>query len=34
MEKISWADHVTNNVVLHRVKLERNIMYTVEKKGG
>jgi hypothetical protein len=29
MGKISWTDHVRNEVVLHRVKEERNIIHTV-----
>ena len=32
MERISWTDHVRNEEVLHRVKEERNIVHTVEKK--
>jgi hypothetical protein len=31
MEKISWVDRVNNKVVLHRVKKERNILYTIKK---
>jgi hypothetical protein len=31
MEKISWTDHVRNEV-LHRVKEERNIMHTVKRR--
>jgi len=27
MEKISWTDHVRNEVVLHRVKLESEVKY-------
>jgi hypothetical protein len=35
MDKISWTDHVRNEeVVLHRVKEERNILNTVKKKEG
>ena len=34
MDKISWADRVRNEEVLHRVKGERNIMHTVERKEG
>ena len=29
MEKVSWTDHVRNEV-LHRVKVERNILPTVK----
>jgi hypothetical protein len=32
MEKISWADHVRNEEVLHRVKEERNILHTIKKR--
>jgi hypothetical protein len=28
MEKISWMDHINNEVVLHRVKEEKNILHT------
>jgi hypothetical protein len=34
MEKISWTDHVRNEEVLHRVKEQRNILHTVEKKAN
>jgi uncharacterized protein YnzC (UPF0291/DUF896 family) len=30
MDKISWIDHVTNEVVSHRVKEERNIPHTIK----
>jgi hypothetical protein len=32
MEKISWTDHVGNEEVLHRVKLERNILHEINKR--
>jgi hypothetical protein len=28
LEKISWTDRVRNEEVLHRVKVERNILHT------
>ena len=31
MEKISWTDRVRNEVVLHGVKEERNIVHTVKE---
>jgi hypothetical protein len=31
VEKISWTDCVRNEEVLHRVKQERNILYTVKR---
>jgi hypothetical protein len=31
MEKISWADRVNNEAVLHRVKEERNILHTIRQ---
>jgi hypothetical protein len=31
MEKISWTDHVRNEV-LHRVKEERNILHTIKRR--
>jgi len=31
MEKISWADHVRNEEVLLRVKVERNILHEISK---
>ena len=34
MEKISWADRVRNEEVLHRVKEERNIIHTVKRRKG
>jgi len=33
MEKISWTDHVRNEALLHRVKEERNILYTMKSEG-
>ena len=32
MEKISWTERVRNKDVLHRVKEERNILRTIERK--
>ena len=32
MEKISWTNRVRNEEVLHRVKEERNILHTVERR--
>jgi hypothetical protein len=32
MEKIHWADHVTSEEALHRVKEERNVLYTTERR--
>jgi hypothetical protein len=32
MEKISWTDRVRNEVVLHRVKEERNILHTIKRR--
>ena len=32
MEKISWTDHVGNEVVLFRVKELRNILYEITKR--
>jgi hypothetical protein len=32
MEKISWTDRVRNEEVLHRVKEERNIVHTIERR--
>ena len=29
-EKISWADRVTNEAVLHRVKKDRKVLHTVK----
>jgi hypothetical protein len=31
-EKISWTDRVRNEEVLHRVKEERNILHTIERR--
>jgi hypothetical protein len=32
MEKISWTDRVRNEEVLHRVKVERNLVYTIKRR--
>jgi hypothetical protein len=32
MEKISWADRVRNEEIVHKVKQERNILYTVKQR--
>jgi hypothetical protein len=32
MEKISWTDRLNNEPVLHRVKKERNILYTIRRR--
>jgi hypothetical protein len=32
MEKISWTDRVRNEEVLHRVKEERNILHTIQRR--
>ena len=32
MEKISWTDRVRNGEVLHRVKVDRNILHTVNRR--
>jgi hypothetical protein len=32
METISWTDRVNNETVLHRVKEERNILYTIRRR--
>src|SRR5215470_11221874 len=32
MEKISWADRVRKEEVLHRVKEERNILHTIKRR--
>jgi hypothetical protein len=32
MEKVSWTDHVRNEEVLLRVKLERNILHEIRKR--
>jgi hypothetical protein len=32
LEKISWTDRVRNEEVLHRVKEERNIVYTIKRR--
>jgi hypothetical protein len=33
MENVSWTDRVRNEVVLYRVKEERNITHTIKKDG-
>jgi hypothetical protein len=32
MKKISWTDRVRNEEVLHRVKKERNILHTIQRR--
>jgi hypothetical protein len=32
MGKINWTDRVRNEEVLHRVKEERNIVHTIERR--
>jgi hypothetical protein len=32
MEKISWADCMRNEEVLHRVKEDRNIIHTIKRR--
>ena len=32
MEKIGWTDRVRNEEVLHRVKEERNILHTIDRR--
>ena len=32
LEEISWTDHVRNEKILHRVKEDRNILYTIKKR--
>jgi len=32
MEKISWTDHVRNEVVLLRFNEQRNILHEIKKK--
>ena len=34
VEKISWADIVKNEKVLHTVKEERNIVHVIKTKEG
>jgi hypothetical protein len=34
MEKISWTDHVRNEVVLLRVKEQRNILHEISKSNA
>jgi hypothetical protein len=31
-EKVNWADRSENEVVLHRVKEERNILHTIKQR--
>jgi hypothetical protein len=32
MDKIRWADRVRDGEVLHRVKDERNVLYTIKRR--
>jgi hypothetical protein len=32
MEKLSWSDHVRNEEVLLRVKVQRNILHGISKR--
>jgi hypothetical protein len=32
MKKISWTDRVNNEIVLHKVKEERNILHTIRRR--
>jgi hypothetical protein len=32
MEKVSWTDRVRNEEVLHRVKEERKILHTIQRR--
>jgi hypothetical protein len=32
-EKISWADRVRNEEVLHRVNEDRNIIHTIQRRN-
>jgi len=32
-EKISWTDHGRNEEVLHRIKEERNVLYTIKGRN-
>jgi len=34
MENISWTDHVRNEEVLHRVKEERNLPQTIQRRDA
>jgi len=34
MEYISWTDRVENEVVLLKVKEERNILHTIKRKAA
>jgi len=34
MKKISWANHVSNEKVLQRIKKERNILHTIKGRKG
>jgi len=33
MEKVGWTDRVRDEVVLHRVKEDRNILHSEKKEG-
>jgi len=33
MEKIGWADRVRNEVVLYRIKEERNILHAIVRRA-
>jgi hypothetical protein len=32
MERVSWADRMKNEKVLHRVEEERNILHTIKRR--
>jgi len=32
MDKITWTDRVKNDKVLHRIKENKNILYTTERR--
>ena len=34
MDKVSWANYVTNEEALHRVKEDRNILHTIKRRKG
>jgi len=34
MDKISWADHMKNEEVLHKVNEERNTLQTIKRRKG
>jgi len=34
MEKMSWTNHVRNEAVLQRVKVERNMPQTIKRKAN